>query len=104
MDILSSFNPALLKRILFELFQLIFFGFKRKKSFRFVRMKGRSSSRLRNPQFVIHLESTHFYYRNLDRYERKLRRKALWKRGSLALGALLFGWLILESAQAFSLF
>lgn len=104
MDIHLSLNSALLKRVLFELFQFIFFGFKRKKTFRIVRMKGRSSSRLRNPQFVIYLESTRFFYRNLDRYERKLRRKALWKRGSLTLGALLFGWLILESAQAFTLF
>lgn len=61
-------------------------------------------TRLRNPQFVNYLESTRFSYRNLDKYERKLRRKVLWKRGSFTLGALLFGWLILESAQAFFLF
>lgn len=61
-------------------------------------------SKLINPRFVGFLETSNFQKFHLDKHERKLRRKAVWGRMSLLIGFLIFGWLVIESAQALSLF
>lgn len=61
-------------------------------------------SKLINPRFVGFLETSKFQRVHLDKHERKLRRKAVWGRMTLLIGFLIFGWIIIESAQAISLF
>jgi hypothetical protein len=61
-------------------------------------------SRLINSQFVSFLEASKFRRVSLDKHERKLRRRTVWARMSILIGFLIFGWLVIESAQAISLF
>ena len=61
-------------------------------------------SKLINPQFVGYLETSKFRRVSLDKHERRMRRRAVWARMSLLIGALIFGWIVIESAQAITLF
>ena len=67
-------------------------------------MRTNLRSKLINPQFITFLETSKFRRVGLDKHERKLRRKTVWARMSLLIGGLIFGWMIIESAQAISLF
>tara|TARA_B100001123_G_scaffold446845_1_gene602498 strand:- start:772 stop:1134 length:363 start_codon:yes stop_codon:yes gene_type:complete len=95
-------HSSRLKRLLHILLKPIFLRYKGKKRVRFT--KTGLESRLANPQFIGFLEATRFKHANLDKYERRIRRKFIRKRLSMAAGILTFGWLVLESAQALSLF
>ena len=79
-----------------------FFLRQRRKRVSFMRMG--LHGRINNPQFVTFLETSKFRRVSLDKYERKMRRKAVWARMSLLIAALIFGWLVIESAQAITLF
>ena len=61
-------------------------------------------TKLINPQFVTFLETSKFRRMSLDKHEKKMRRKIVWGRMSLLIGALIFGWIVIESAQAITLF
>jgi len=91
-----------LKPILHILLKPFFLRPKKGRQVKFSRIAPRS--RLVNPQFVSFLESSRFQRISLDKYERKLRRKTVWIRMSILVGVLLFGWLIIESAQALTHF
>lgn len=59
---------------------------------------------LMNPHLVTIFETSPLSRVNFNKYERKLRRKATRTRLSLIISALLFGWFVIESAQAINLF
>jgi hypothetical protein len=68
-----------------------------------VRGRGRATP-TRNGQFVSFLQQSGFRRVNLDRYERSLR----WRRAMLTVGgwaaAVALVWVLIESAQALTLF
>ena len=73
---------------------------RRRVSFRRMGLHGK----INNAQFVSFLETSKFRRLSFDKYERKMRRKAVWARMSLLIAGLIFGWLVIESAQALTLF
>ncbi|MDA0346754.1 MAG: hypothetical protein O3C43_14130 [Verrucomicrobia bacterium] len=91
-----------MKKILHIVLKPFYLRQKRPKQVRFSQLNVRT--KLINPQFVTFLKTTRFKRLNLDKHERRLRRKTVWGRMALLIATLLFGWLIIESAQAISLF
>lgn len=75
---------------------------KRRRQVSFMRTGLRG--KLMNPQFVTFLQTSRFRRMSLDKHEIRMRRKAVWARMSLLIGALIFGWIVIESAQAITLF
>jgi len=69
---------------------------------RFARFSVRT--KLFNPQFVTFLEKTRFRRDEVTRHERRMRRRSILSKLAYLAGALTFGWIVLESAQAISLF
>lgn len=62
-------------------------------------------SHVASPQFVSFLQQSGFRERiNPDHYERKMRRRRLVAYGFVVIVILGFGWVMMESAQALSLF
>jgi hypothetical protein len=90
------------KPILHVIFKPFFLRRKRRGPVSFMRTNLRS--KLINPQFVTFLETSKFRRVSLDKHERKMRRKAVWARMSLLIAGLIFGWIVIESAQAITLF
>lgn len=69
----------------------------------------RSDKRLRtaqvkHAQFACYLEETGFRTHNVDRYERSLRRRRVFKFLLLWASAFAVAWIVLESARAVILF
>jgi len=69
---------------------------------RFARFSVRT--KLFNPHFVTFLEKTRFRRDDVTRHERRMRHRAFLRRFAYLAGTLTFGWIVLESAQAISLF
>lgn len=61
-------------------------------------------NRMMNPNLITFVENSPLFQVNFNKYERKMRRKATRARLSLAISALIFGWFVIESAQAVRLF
>ncbi len=78
------------------------------RKFNFGLMKaGESGSHdnIKNPQFVSFLQQSGFRERiNPDHYEKKMRRRRIAAYAVLILVLAAFSWIMLESAQALSLF
>lgn len=89
-------------KLLLHILMKPFYLRSKRKGIRFSQLS--LQSKLINPQFVTFLETTKFRRLNLDKHERRMRRKTVWGRMSLLIATLVFGWIIMESAQAISLF
>ena len=58
----------------------------------------------RHAQFASFLEQSGYRPHNVDRYERSLQRRQLLKVGLVGAAAALAAWVVIESAQALTLF
>lgn len=78
------------------------------RKFQFGLMKagqGLAGDNIKNPQFVSFLQQSGFRERiNPDHYEKKMRRRRVAAYAVLAVILTAFSWIMLESAQALSLF
>lgn len=67
--------------------------------------QGLAGDNIKNPQFVSFLQQSGFREGiNLDHYEKKMRRRRIAAYAVLAVILAAFSWIMLESAQALSLF